>query len=339
VPGANLEKVQSRLEDPAEFGGQHVLVVGGGDSAVEAAASLVDAGATVTLSYRGDGFKRCKQGNQKRLAELSSAGRLSVLLESNVKEFTPDAVAIKLKDGRVVTLPNQQAFVLIGADTPVAWLEANHVRFVEREHLYALGSTEDAVLKVVPGAAECPRSPDEAIAVLDGAPLRPSHRRERAASHRPGAERSVVGRLRDELHRAAGELTGVFIPASQLARPRPPTPAPRLFARPTTVRPRTSPGPAAPSETTVEMMSLPARLEARPAGAPRSTPRSTPRPRTELHPWSEDDHVVTSAPAYPSRRAAARAAPTYESGPVTVIDGPTYAPDAPAQVLRKRMAG
>jgi thioredoxin reductase/ferredoxin len=380
VPGANLEKVQSRLEDPAELGGQHVLVVGGGDSAVEAAASLVDVGATVTLSYRGDGFKRCKQGNQKRLAELSSAGRLSVLLESNVKEFTPDAVAIKLKDGRVVTLPNQQAFVLIGADTPVAWLEANHVRFVEREHLYALGSTEDAVLKVVPGAAECPRSPDEAIAVLDGAPLRPSHRRERAASHRPGAERSVVRRLRDELHRAAGELTGVFknplhdpprpvrastgapasgrspagrttgpqlIPATQLARPRPPTPAPRLFARPTTIRPRTSPGTMEHSETTVEMRSLPARLEARAAGAPRSTPR----PRTELHPWAEDDEVVTSAPAY-TPRVAARAAPTYASGPVTVIDAPAYAPAAPdlmvrrpaggaapAQVLRKRMAG
>ncbi|HZJ62554.1 MAG TPA: NAD(P)-binding domain-containing protein, partial [Kofleriaceae bacterium] len=94
VPGANLEKVQSLLDDPAEFAGQDVLVVGGGDSAVEGAMALADVGARVTLSYRGDGFKRCKQGNQKRLAEMTDGQRLTVLLESNVKRFTPDQVTI-----------------------------------------------------------------------------------------------------------------------------------------------------------------------------------------------------------------------------------------------------
>src|SRR5262245_45188736 len=166
VPGANLEKVQSLLDDPAEFAGEDVLVVGGGDSAVEGAMSLADVGARVTLSYRGDGFKRCKQGNQKRLAEMIAGKRLTVLLESNVKCFSPEEVTIALADKSETTLANQRAFVLIGADTPVAWLEANHVRFVERPHLYALGSTEDAVRRFAPDAVPCPHTPDEALAIL-----------------------------------------------------------------------------------------------------------------------------------------------------------------------------
>jgi len=198
VPGANLEKVQSLLDDPAEFANTHVLVVGGGDSAVEGAMALADLGATVTLSYRADGFKRCKQGNQKRLAEMTAAGTLSVLLESNVKEFTADEVTIKLKDGSSSTIPNQHAFVLIGADTPVVWLEANNVRFVEREHLYALGSTEDVVRKVVPEATECPKDPDEALALVLG----------KARSHR--RLRSVVEHIHDEFREVVTSVTGVF---------------------------------------------------------------------------------------------------------------------------------
>ena len=198
VPGANLEKVQSLLDDPAEFASTHVLVVGGGDSAVEGAMALADLGATVTLSYRADGFKRCKQGNQKRLAEMTAAGTLSVLLESNVQEFTADEVTIKLKDGSSTTIPNQHAFVLIGADTPVVWLEANNVRFVEREHLYALGSTEDVVRKVVPDATECPKDPDEALALVLG----------KARSHR--RLRSVVEHIHDEFRDVVTSVTGVF---------------------------------------------------------------------------------------------------------------------------------
>ncbi len=201
VPGANLEKVAALLDDPEEFAGQDVLVVGGGDSAVEGAMSLVDAGARVTLSYRGDGFKRCKQGNQKRLAELVASQRVTLHLESNVTQFTEREVSLKLKDGQVVTQPNQRAFVLIGADTPVAWLEANNVRFVERPHLYALGSTEDAVRKIVPEAAECPRDPAEAVALVLGRPVHKS------ATQRA---RSVVEHLVDDLFDVVTSVSGAF---------------------------------------------------------------------------------------------------------------------------------
>jgi thioredoxin reductase/ferredoxin len=203
VPGANLEKVESLLDDPAAFADMDVLVVGGGDSAVEGAMSLADVGARVTLSYRGDGFKRCKQGNQKRLAEMTSTGKLEVLLESNVAEFTPNEVKIKLKGGDVKTCPNHHAFVLIGADTPVAWLEANNVRFVERPHLYTLGASDEVVRRMVPDAGECPRSAQESIALVLGqqhAPARSSAAR----------LRTVVGHMRDELREATRDLTGVF---------------------------------------------------------------------------------------------------------------------------------
>lgn len=201
VPGANLEKVHSLLDDPAEFAGQDVLVVGGGDSAVEGAMSLAAVGATVTLSYRGDGFKRCKQGNQKRLAEMTAAGQLTVLLDSNVAEITPEAVSIKLKDGRITTIPNHHAFVLIGADTPVVWLEANNVRFIERPHMYALGSTEDVVRRIAPDVQVCPRSAEEAIAVLRG----------RAVPKSAGRRMlSVVDHLRDEFHDIATSVSVAF---------------------------------------------------------------------------------------------------------------------------------
>jgi hypothetical protein len=162
--------------------------------------SLAEAGAVSTLSYRGDGFKRCKQGNQKRLEEMSAEGRVRVLLESNVLEFAADAVQLKLSDGTVESLPNHNAFVLIGADTPVTWLEANNVRFVEREHLYALGSTEDVVRALVPDATECPSSPEEALAQLLGRKSKPQHRR----------LQSLVGHIQDEFHDVVTSVSMMF---------------------------------------------------------------------------------------------------------------------------------
>ena len=284
VPGANLEKVKSRLDDPDVFAGKAVLVVGGGDSAVEAALSLAQGGATVTLSYRGDGFKRCKAGNQKRLADASAASQVRVLLESNVKEFTADAVTIQLADKTVETMPNDGAFVLIGADTPVVWLEANNVRFVEREHLYALGSTEAVVRRIVADVTECPKDPDAAIAALHGKPARTATRL-----------RSMVEHIHDELRDAVTSVTGVFRivdaepssrtniarpPArrhetSQVASPPRPSPAPlvpaahltraRRPARPNPFDDHRTTMPARPraEDTVVDVMPLAVRLAAR----------------------------------------------------------------------------
>lgn len=122
VPGENLPKVVYRLIDPDQYRSNHVLVVGGGDSALEAAASIADAGCRdVTLSYRGDAFSRAKPRNRERVAALAKAGRLRVLLESNVRRIEPHAVVIEQK-GREAELPNDAVIVSAGGILPTDFL-------------------------------------------------------------------------------------------------------------------------------------------------------------------------------------------------------------------------
>jgi len=70
VPGENQSKVVYRLIDPAQYKGLHVLIVGGGDSALEAATSIADEeGTTVTLSYRSEAFARAKEKNREKVSQ------------------------------------------------------------------------------------------------------------------------------------------------------------------------------------------------------------------------------------------------------------------------------
>src|SRR5208282_430330 len=99
VPGEELPKVVYRLIDPEQYQGRRVVVVGGGDSALEAAASIAELGSTaVTLSYRGEAFQRAKQRNRQRVEEASALGRLKVLLNSAIQEIRPEAVVLKHAD-------------------------------------------------------------------------------------------------------------------------------------------------------------------------------------------------------------------------------------------------
>ena len=96
VRGEDLAKVVYRLIDPEQYRNQHVLVVGGGDAALEAATSIADEpGTTVTLSYRSDAFSRAKEKNRKRVDVLRTGGRLRVMLSSNVETITKKQVRIK----------------------------------------------------------------------------------------------------------------------------------------------------------------------------------------------------------------------------------------------------
>ena len=88
VPGEDQSKVVYRLIDAEQYRGQHVLVVGGGDSALEAAGSIAEQpGTTVTLSYRSEAFSRAKTKNRERVARAQEAGRLTVMLKSTVKQI------------------------------------------------------------------------------------------------------------------------------------------------------------------------------------------------------------------------------------------------------------
>jgi thioredoxin reductase (NADPH) len=168
VPGENLPKVFSLLEDPDEWRGRAVLVVGGGDSACEAALALADAGAKVMISYRGKGFNRAAPKNKQAIESYAGQGRIKPKLGSQVVGFEPDSVTLALNDGSQKRYPNDGAFVLIGADPPVQWLEKMGVRFVERPHQYQLGKTDDVVRRFVARAVECPEDAARAAAQVLG---------------------------------------------------------------------------------------------------------------------------------------------------------------------------
>ena len=123
VPGEDLPKVVYRLIDPEQYRGMHVLVVGGGDSALEAACSIADErGTTVTLSYRSEAFGRSKQKNRDRLANLEARGRVKVLLKSAVKDVTHDRVSIEYQ-GQIMDIPNQAIIVCAGGILPTPFLK------------------------------------------------------------------------------------------------------------------------------------------------------------------------------------------------------------------------
>ncbi len=95
VPGENLPKVVYRLIDPEQYSGRRVLVVGGGDSALEAAASIADCGGEVLLSYRGESFDRAKSRNRERVESGARSGRLRLLMKSQVRSIARDLVQIE----------------------------------------------------------------------------------------------------------------------------------------------------------------------------------------------------------------------------------------------------
>jgi len=124
VPGEEREKVLYGLADPEQYRGAKVLVVGGGDAAIEAAAQLVEErGAEVTLSYRGAELVRCREVNRARVESLARAARLRLLLGSSVQAIGSREVTLDLA-GRAELLENDFVIVNIGGELPAALLEA-----------------------------------------------------------------------------------------------------------------------------------------------------------------------------------------------------------------------
>jgi len=122
VPGEELPKVVYRLIDPEQYTGQQVLVVGGGDSALEAAASVAESGSGgVVLSYRGDAFDRAKARNRERVQVAANSGVLRVLLKSNVKQIDREQVAIE-HAGQMLNVRNDAVIVSAGGVLPSDFL-------------------------------------------------------------------------------------------------------------------------------------------------------------------------------------------------------------------------
>jgi thioredoxin reductase/NAD-dependent dihydropyrimidine dehydrogenase PreA subunit len=122
VPGEELPKVVYRLIDPEQYQGQQVLVVGGGDSALEAAASIAEAGsAGVVLSYRGEAFDRAKARNRERVQQAERCKRLQVLLQSKVRQIEREQVALE-RNGELLKVRNDAVIVSAGGVLPSDFL-------------------------------------------------------------------------------------------------------------------------------------------------------------------------------------------------------------------------
>jgi len=123
VPGEDQAKVVYRLIDPEQYMNQKVLVVGGGDSALEAALSIAEQpGTDVTLSYRSGSFSRAKEKNRQRIEQADKAGKIRVLLNSNVTQIAADAVTLKVGEQSTI-LPNDAVIVNAGGILPTAFLK------------------------------------------------------------------------------------------------------------------------------------------------------------------------------------------------------------------------
>jgi thioredoxin reductase len=133
VPGEDLSKITYRLIDPEQYKNQHVLVVGGGDSALEAATSIAaEQGTTVTLSYRSGAFSRAKKKNREKVDQAAKSGQLNLLLSSNVTEFTEESVTID-KGGEKIEIPNNAAIICAGGILPTGFLKETGIN-VETKH-------------------------------------------------------------------------------------------------------------------------------------------------------------------------------------------------------------
>lgn len=121
--GEEQAKVVYRLIEAEQYQGKSVLVVGGGDSALEAALDISnEAGTQVTLSYRGKAFDRVKPKNRTRLAEAIANGRIEQLLESTVQEITVDQVILK-KGDELLERTNHAVIVCAGGELPTPMLK------------------------------------------------------------------------------------------------------------------------------------------------------------------------------------------------------------------------
>ncbi len=133
VPGEERANVHYTLLEPDPFEGKHVLVVGGGNSAVESALALADFNrcASVSISYRRAAFARCRAENKRRIDEMIQAGRVRPLMPSEVKSIEQGRVVLT-SEGRESAIPNDAVIVQIGGTAPAELLQTFGIHVVTK---------------------------------------------------------------------------------------------------------------------------------------------------------------------------------------------------------------
>lgn len=127
VPGEDMDKVTYRLIDAQQYDGARVLVVGGGDAALEAAIQIAEeTEAEVVLSYRQPELGKARDANKKRFKELVDEGRIFSFMPSTVKEVKPRSVTLN-HGGKDLDLPNDFVIACLGGEVPTEFLKKNGI--------------------------------------------------------------------------------------------------------------------------------------------------------------------------------------------------------------------
>jgi len=134
APGEEHAKVAYRLLEPKEFDDKHVLVVGGGNSAVESVIALIDQAQckSVSISYRKTEFARCRGDNKERIGHLLSTRSVNGFLPSTVSRVDATTVTLSSKDGPDQQIPNDAIIVQIGGTSPAKLLESFGIKMVTK---------------------------------------------------------------------------------------------------------------------------------------------------------------------------------------------------------------
>lgn len=133
VPGEEQSHVAYRLIEAESYEGADILVVGGGDSAIEAALGLSKGGRNrVTLAHRSGGFDRARERNRGLLAEAERAGEVQILLKSQVREIGQRTTVVD-NSGVSLDVKADYVFILAGGESPEEFLKKSGVRIVEKE--------------------------------------------------------------------------------------------------------------------------------------------------------------------------------------------------------------
>jgi len=132
IPGEKSEKVAYRLLEPEIIKNKNILVVGGGDSAIESALMLAEQN-KVVLSYRSDAFSRIKPANNSRIIEAIENGRVSVQFNTNPVLINNDEVVLlNNKENKEFKIENDLVYIFAGGELPTQFLQKIGIQITKK---------------------------------------------------------------------------------------------------------------------------------------------------------------------------------------------------------------